>query len=94
MAKPDEPPLTLPKGDSAYRDWDVSSQTLGKLQELDTDPNVLVLLAHDSTLPGVIDDFSKDDNGWQRLGWKEKLKWAFFDKDNVAYRFEARSNKA
>ncbi|KAF9043807.1 hypothetical protein BDZ89DRAFT_1109260 [Hymenopellis radicata] len=92
IAKPDEPPLTLPKGDSAYRDWDVSSQTLGKLQGLDADPNVLVLLAHDSTLPGVIDEFPKDVNEWQRLGWKEKLKWAFFDKDNVAYRFEARSN--
>ncbi|KAF9038988.1 hypothetical protein BDZ89DRAFT_1061126 [Hymenopellis radicata] len=91
-AKANEPLLTLPGpgGPSAYHDREQAIQTIGKLAALDADANILLLLAHDSTLPGVIDEFPKDVNAWKEKGWKDKLMWAFMDKNSPAYRFEAK----
>ncbi|KAF9022144.1 hypothetical protein BDZ89DRAFT_1070883 [Hymenopellis radicata] len=91
-AKANEPLLTLPGpgGPSAYHDREQAIQTIGKLAALDADANILLLLAHDSTLPGVIDEFPKDVKAWKEKGWKDKLMWAFMDTNSPAYRFEAK----
>lgn len=54
---------------------------------LDANEDILMLLAHDSTVVGVIDEFPKDVNSWKEKGWKEQTKWAFLDESNDAYRF-------
>lgn len=49
---------------------------------------MLVLLAHDSSLPGKIDEFPKEVNAWKEKGWKSEIVWSFLEKGHVANRFE------
>ncbi|SJL12031.1 uncharacterized protein ARMOST_15448 [Armillaria ostoyae] len=81
------PLLSVPPGRSAYADQETSLATISKLSRLDANPDVLVLIAHDSTAPGVIDEFPKSLNDWKAKGWKDKLMWAFLEKNSPAFRF-------
>ncbi|KAK0432638.1 hypothetical protein EV421DRAFT_1742148 [Armillaria borealis] len=81
------PLLSVPPGRSAYADQETSLATIAKLSRLDANPDVLVLIAHDATAPGVIDEFPKSLNDWKAKGWKDKLMWAFLEKDSPAFRF-------
>lgn len=59
-------------------DIPLAIETVGKLQELDCDENVFVIIAHDSTVRDGVDHFPKNLNAWKEQGWGKKLKWAFF----------------
>lgn len=56
--------------------------------ELDTDPNILVIIAHDCDVPDVIDLYPKPLNSWKDKGWKERLRWMFLND------FQIERNKA
>ena len=46
--------------------------------EFDADENVLVCIAHDGGLLGVLDFYPHGDiNGWKEKGWKEQTRWGF-----------------
>jgi len=67
---------------SSYKDPPLASSTLEKMRDyFDTDPNVLVCLAHDSALldhlPVFNDDPNESINDWQSLGIKEKCHWGW-----------------
>ncbi|KAG7443893.1 uncharacterized protein BT62DRAFT_1078088 [Guyanagaster necrorhizus] len=81
------PLLSVPSGQSSYADPEIARETITKLSTLDTSPDILVLIAHDCTVPGVIDEFPESVNDWKAKGWKEKLTWAFLEKDSLAFRF-------
>lgn len=50
--------------------------TIGKMQEVDADGNVLVILAHDATFRDPdVPLFPKEINDWKTRGLGEKLKW-------------------
>ncbi|KAK0470335.1 uncharacterized protein EV420DRAFT_1634763 [Desarmillaria tabescens] len=60
---------------------EVARTTIAKLAKLDMSPDILVIIAHDATVPAVIDEFPEILNKWKEKGWKEKLMWAVSDKD-------------
>jgi hypothetical protein len=68
---------------SAYVDRGQALKDISKLVHLDTNPSVLVCLAHDpglfQVLPTLNDDPREDLNGWKAKGWKEKCRWKFLD---------------
>ena len=51
--------------------------TIRKVQRADAEENVLVIIAHDAYLKGVVDFFPERANGWSGLGWGEQVRWAF-----------------
>jgi hypothetical protein len=59
-------------------DIPLATRTVGKLQQLDCLDNVLVIIAHDSTVRDRVPHFPKSLNAWKENGLGEKLKWAFF----------------
>ncbi len=79
--------LELPKGLSVYADVKLAKTTLDHVAKLDACTDVLFLMAHDSTLPGVIEEFPADLNDWQRRGYKDRLTWAFLEPTSRAFRF-------
>ena len=67
-------------------DIPLAIETVGKLQELDCDENVFVIIAHDSTVRDGVEHFPKNLNAWKEKGWGRKLKWAFFRDLEVYWR--------
>lgn len=59
-------------------DIPLAAETVGRLQELDCDENIFVIIAHDSTVRDGVPHFPEDLNDWKASGWGKKLKWAFF----------------
>lgn len=56
--------------------------TVAKIQELDAADNILVLMAHDSSLVEKIPLFPDAINWWEKLehageGFKERTRWLF-----------------
>ncbi|RDL29819.1 Uncharacterized protein BP5553_10684 [Venustampulla echinocandica] len=51
--------------------------TIGKLQELDVDENILVIIAHDKYARNTVDHFPLSLNSWKERGWGKTLTWAF-----------------
>ncbi|KAH7007292.1 hypothetical protein EDB80DRAFT_751932 [Ilyonectria destructans] len=58
-------------------DPDVAEQTIEKVQEADASKSIMVIIAHDTHLAGVIDFFPKYANDFMAKGWLEKTRWAF-----------------
>ncbi len=87
--KSSEPLLKIPPppAPSVYKDYEATMRSLGHLVRLDADPDVLMVIAHDGTAPGVVEDFPESVNGWKEKGWKEKLMWRFLEKDSRGWRF-------
>lgn len=53
-------------------------ESLGKLEDFDADPNVLVIIAHDTAPLDVMTFFPKGTiNDWKTKGWKENMHWHF-----------------
>ncbi|CAK7222655.1 hypothetical protein SBRCBS47491_004933 [Sporothrix bragantina] len=55
----------------------LATQTVGKLQELDCDENVFVIIAHDRFVRDVVPHFPASINEWHAKGWGEHVRWAF-----------------
>ncbi|KAJ6008236.1 hypothetical protein N7540_012212 [Penicillium herquei] len=67
---------------STYKDPAAAVVTTAAMQDyFDSDPNVMVLLAHDTCLldhlPVFNDNPEKDINDWKALGWKERCHWGW-----------------
>ncbi|KIY63628.1 hypothetical protein CYLTODRAFT_402929 [Cylindrobasidium torrendii FP15055 ss-10] len=63
-------------------------ESLRKATALDASPDILTLAAHDTTVKGVIDEFPLSVNEWKEKGWKERVVWAFLEKESPAFIFE------
>ncbi|KAK0444113.1 hypothetical protein EV421DRAFT_1903226 [Armillaria borealis] len=74
-------PLFSEQNAYGHADPEAARTTIAKLGNFDANPDVLVIVAHDATVPAVIDEFPKALNEWKTKGWKEKLTWAFLDRD-------------
>lgn len=59
-----------------HYDVKAAADTIEKLQAADRD-NILVVVAHDQTLTGVVDLFPKTANRFLEKGWTKKLRWLF-----------------
>lgn len=60
------------------QDIPLAEQTMRKLQELDCDEDIFVIIAHDSTVRDAVDPFPQSLNNWKARGWGKQLRWAFF----------------
>ncbi|KAF9267230.1 Metallo-hydrolase/oxidoreductase [Marasmius fiardii PR-910] len=81
------PLLTVPHGPSVYTDRERSIESQKTLGLLDAHPDVFVIIAHDTTLVGVISLFPDRLDDWKEKGWKEKAVWSFVDPKNKAFVF-------
>ena len=59
------------------QDVHAATNTIDKLQLLDSQPNVFTVMAHDRHLLDVIDLFPEKANDWRQRGWKERTRWLF-----------------
>jgi glyoxylase-like metal-dependent hydrolase (beta-lactamase superfamily II) len=64
------------EGSVAY-DADEAERTIEKVIEADASDEVLVVMAHDDSLVGIIDFFPKDANAFREKGWVEEGRWTF-----------------
>lgn len=58
-------------------DVPLATQTVGKLQELDCDEDVFVIIAHDRFVRDIVPHFPASINDWHAKGWGEQVRWAF-----------------
>jgi hypothetical protein len=58
-------------------DIPLALKTIAKLQELDVDENILIVIAHDKFARDEVDHFPLPLNDWKERGWGKKLRWAF-----------------
>jgi hypothetical protein len=49
----------------------LATYTIGQLTRMSAESNVLVILAHEGQVEGVISVYPEDLSGWQKKGWKE-----------------------
>lgn len=61
----------------AHEDVDEAIRSIEKIQEADVAENVMVALAHDRSLLGVVDFFPKTMNGFLKNGWNHQTRWRF-----------------
>lgn len=60
-----------------HQDHAEAGRTVGKMQEADAQDAVLVVIAHDASLLGVLDFFPAYANGFAEKKWVENGRWAF-----------------
>ncbi|KAL4804102.1 beta-lactamase-like protein [Aspergillus unguis] len=58
-------------------DVPLAKETIRKLQEVDCDENVFVVIAHDFAVRDGVEHFPEALNEWKKKGWGRNLKWAF-----------------
>ncbi|SJL15157.1 uncharacterized protein ARMOST_18642 [Armillaria ostoyae] len=78
-----EPLLKIPPPPAPLvcKDYEAMMWSLERLAQLDADLTVLMVIVHDGTVPGVMEEFLQTVNGWKEKGWKDKLMWRFLEKD-------------
>lgn len=65
---------------SWYSFPELAQKSVDSLQVFDADPNVLVCIAHDVGLSGVLSFFPTGAlNDWKQRGWKEATAWGFLN---------------
>lgn len=66
--------------DSWYVDPPQAQASIGKLQLVDADDRILVLIAHDPAAMRSLPLYPSGTlDSWYEQGWKEKLRWSFLD---------------
>ncbi|KAL4945771.1 hypothetical protein BDV06DRAFT_219015 [Aspergillus oleicola] len=58
-------------------DVSIAIETIGKLQELDCDDDIFVIIAHDFAVRDAVPHFPESLNIWKERGWGRQLRWAF-----------------
>ncbi|KAL2868979.1 MBL fold metallo-hydrolase [Aspergillus lucknowensis] len=58
-------------------DIPLAVETIRKLQEIDCDEEVFVIVAHDFAVRDGVEHFPASLNDWKARGWGRKLRWAF-----------------
>ncbi|KAM3419578.1 hypothetical protein BST61_g2917 [Cercospora zeina] len=53
----------------------LATDTVKKLQEVDVQDNVFVIIAHDVHVDRIVDHFPKSLNEWKNRGWGEQARW-------------------
>jgi hypothetical protein len=56
-----------------------AEETIVKVMEVDSNQQILVAMAHDSTLLTVLDFFPNYVDAFAEKGWVEKCRWAFLN---------------
>lgn len=64
-------------GNGVAHDADEAEVTIGKVIEADAQEFILVVMAHDESLLGVVDFFPKYADDFAKKGWVQKGKWIF-----------------
>jgi hypothetical protein len=67
---------------SAFKYPSVANESIKGLEEFDAHPDVLVCIAHDTGLLGVLpmlNDGEEDIGDWKRKGYKEITKWRWLN---------------
>ncbi|KAH6678469.1 hypothetical protein B0J14DRAFT_625064 [Halenospora varia] len=67
----------LPDRKLVAHDADEAERTIGKVIEADARDDVLVVMAHDESLVGVVEFFPQYADDFQKKGWVEKSRWLF-----------------
>ncbi|EGP86507.1 unnamed protein product [Zymoseptoria tritici ST99CH_1A5] len=68
------------KNQSWYDDPATAMQSIRWLFDFDAQPNVLVIIAHDTAPLATMNFFPNGTiNNWQSKGWKEKMHWYFLN---------------
>lgn len=70
-----EPFLTPSK--IAFPCHDDALETIEKIKELDAVDNIFVIISHDASLKGQIEEFPNSINDWKSKGLKSKTRWLF-----------------
>lgn len=60
-----------------HEDLKMAEETLERIKAFDGREDVMVMIAHDSTLLNVIDFFPRDINDWKVKGWADQGRWLF-----------------
>lgn len=50
----------------------VNTQSVSRLTRLSAEDNIMVILAHEGEVEGVLPVWPESINQWRRNGWKEK----------------------
>ncbi|EUC63998.1 N-acyl homoserine lactonase AttM [Rhizoctonia solani AG-3 Rhs1AP] len=66
-----------PQGGAASTDPVEAQRSLEKLLDVDCHENIFTIIAHDSTMLGVVEFFPKTLNDWKFKGYREKSMWGF-----------------
>ncbi|TDZ32328.1 Cytochrome P450 monooxygenase andK [Colletotrichum spinosum] len=79
-----EPWYKLPVGEhTVYTDLQQAATSVSRMSELDVRDDVMVCLAHDASLLGVLPVFNnqpeRDINEWRKEGWKETTYWSWLN---------------
>ncbi|KAF2200238.1 hypothetical protein GQ43DRAFT_441758 [Delitschia confertaspora ATCC 74209] len=72
----------------SHFDVDEAAKTIEKIQGADVREDVLVVLAHDNSLTGVVDFFPQTANSFMEKGWVKKLRWLFLREFGKAVGYE------
>jgi glyoxylase-like metal-dependent hydrolase (beta-lactamase superfamily II) len=66
------------RSDSWYVEPALAAQSIQRLQDIDADERVLVIIAHDPSTIDTLTFFPEGPiNEWRGAGWKAKLRWRF-----------------
>jgi hypothetical protein len=60
-----------------FCDPGVAEETVEKLQQADAEDNILVVIAHDYHIKGVVDFFPLSANDFMARGWHSLVRWKF-----------------
>ncbi|KAF7326428.1 Metallo-beta-lactamase superfamily protein [Mycena sanguinolenta] len=86
LASRTTPLLAIP--DKGYFEDPVTARaSIEKMTDFDANADVLVVIAHDESLGGVIGALPASLDEWKAKGWKKEGTWAFLDEKNPAFRF-------
>lgn len=56
---------------------EMAREALKRTEAFDADEGIMVIMAHDWTLLGVMDFWPQSANGWREKEWKERGRWEF-----------------
>lgn len=60
-----------------------AKESIDKLIEADAYDNIFPVMAHDSSLAGIVDVYPKTANSWMAKRWKEKSRWGLLSSFTV-----------
>ena len=60
-----------------HYDVEAAQRSIGMLATFDEMENVFTMLAHETSLEGVVDLFPASAADWRKEGWKERCQWRF-----------------
>ncbi|KAJ0297644.1 hypothetical protein COL5a_004796 [Colletotrichum fioriniae] len=60
-------------------DHEAADATIAKVQEMDGYDNVFVTMAHDDSIPKIVDMFPKTINEWRFKKWHKTCRWTFLN---------------